>query len=671
MSGTFVLPPIENFPQCDYSVTDPSWNPASFTAISVGATSLVAGNRILWAAGSAQGPYVVSVGGTTGCVAALSTTDVPKLNARVNVGSDTWINTSGSVFAFSLVGGDRNIAPNHPHIYWSGNCYVHGADYVLMLTPGQYCVVTFWGSSLSITLDVSAFVANSDAAGNYPTVRHNADGGAFSANVQLTATTTSYKVTGLTYGWHTIRFEFDSVYGTDDCWTTPVGALKVTGFTLPYPTLIAAPGINTGLLQVDGDSIAAGVNVLGVGSSTGPDGTYYPQVNRAHLAFGRLLATYLGYEYNQIGYGGAGYVTAGIGNVPAYPQNADSYYSGVSKLTAAGLAKKQPDLRMLCFGTNDGSNVCAKWVQQRIRECKAQAPNGQIAVVVPPGGTARSEITSGVTNAIAENADGLVQLVDCGTIAGMTYSDGTHPDTAGHITYAAAIEANLPTLGLGSEVTQIWDFGAKSSLTLDGSGNVSAISSLVGSMTASQATAGTRPIYVPNERHPVIRFEGPGHTARYLAASSAPNVLASGGTIFLVVAHNVNEATVASVMYFNDVVIYLCLTAGNTWGIVEKISSADTQFSSGQTIGGGLALLTITASAISNIYLRTNGGNSTHITTATAFEVVGGQSFGNPYALCACDLAYCMVVNTALSGAPLANVEMQLLRRFRIPKATS
>ena len=80
---------------CQYTVVNSStWNPASFVPADVGATTVVAGDRILQPGGSAPGPYVA----TSATTATLSNTgaDAVVLNKRVNVGSATYIQTAAT-----------------------------------------------------------------------------------------------------------------------------------------------------------------------------------------------------------------------------------------------------------------------------------------------------------------------------------------------------------------------------------------------------------------------------------------------------------------------------------------------------------------------------------------------------------------------------------------------
>lgn len=89
----------QNYEACLYLVQNTAtWDPTNFVAADVGATAVVAGNRIL-CPGGVQGIYVA----TSPTAAAISNTgaDSVRKNARVNVGSDTWIQTGTVTAAFA------------------------------------------------------------------------------------------------------------------------------------------------------------------------------------------------------------------------------------------------------------------------------------------------------------------------------------------------------------------------------------------------------------------------------------------------------------------------------------------------------------------------------------------------------------------------------------------
>lgn len=329
------------------------------------------------------------------------------------------------------------ISVDNVSLYWSrDNVYVNGSSYALMLTPGSYLKTNFSGTFVAINLDVSKFWKAGVLAVNYPIVRYQIDGGAWTST-QLTSTTTALSVSGLSSGTHSLRFEYISFDPYGDVWNSPINALKVTSLSLDDGATVSIPTILPRLLRVDGDSITEGLRAI--------DTTDTPAGGSAVIAYPYLLAGLLNTELTKLGYGSQGWVSGWLGNIPTYPEAVDYYYNGVSRLSGGVLAHA-PDYWLIAQGTNDHDSDISSLVQTRIGQARIEAGAAcQIFVVIPFCGAEREAITSNYNAYIAANpSDTKVHLIDLGAISYGT-TDGTHPNAAGHQTIATALAAAINT----------------------------------------------------------------------------------------------------------------------------------------------------------------------------------------------------------------------------------
>lgn len=584
---------------------------------------------------------------------------------RGTSGATQWRQTAASgTPVFSLVtSGGGGIAANDPRIYYSPeNCYIGGATNVLLRVPGAFARVTFTGTAIKVLLSVARFVSNGTLAENYPTIRYQVDGGAFSANAKLTSTTTSIAITGLSPGLHTLRFELDSTYGVDDSWNTPVSSLQITGYQLDSGGAVVYQAVTAPRMRVDGDSIVAGVNTEGIGDPSGTVAPWYPDTNRASHTWPRLVADALGYDCAQLGYGGAGWFAAGIGNVPSVLESMDFYYGSVDRKRFTGKLADPPTIVVAALGVNDHSGDVSpavfQYMQRQRSECGSDT---YIVILVPPSGAQRANITTGFgLYTTAHPTDERVLLVDLGVGFTAETTDGTHYSAAGHVTVASALTPILQNM-LPATRVQDWDPGQSSLVTLDGNGRISSIASAIGTTIATQATAGKRPLLVTGP-HPAIRTTQA--TAENLALSAHPN-LAGPGTVILILRHNSDEGMVASVFFSNDLVFYVRLAASNTWGVIA-FQGVNTQYSSGQTVGLVPKMLTLRANNATDFWMYTNGGHAVHTTVATSWPNNGLSQIGNSAAAANVDILRVVAFDHYLSDSELLRAHSELAKKYGI-----
>lgn len=407
-------------------------------------------------------------------------------------------------------------------------------------TPGSYIRLAFTGTSVAVKFDVAAAVAASLAAGNYPIVQTVIDG-KFANDTQLSSSTTTVTVSGLSAGSHTIDVFFRAAEVNTDRWTTPVSALYFKGFTLDSGATYSAPPLRTKRMMYFGDSITEGYFVA---YQANPGG------NNALMTVPPQIAQALGAEYGHLGYSAQGYAVTGVGNVPVLNSAIPLYAAGRSKLSG-GLFTPAPDYIFVEHGVNGGA--ASADVQAVITTLRNAAPSAKIFILVPPSGMGRAGLAAGVA---AKSGDANLFLIDLGTEyqagvdtwgAGTQYaSDGVHRNLLGNAKvaagYAAKIQAALD--GNGATLT-----ARTVSLTLsDRNGNPRA--NLSGLKWAWFDGVGPHLLGKPTSQGSGATTNASG--ALSLAVNSA---LASGGTGWLVISDSAGNAAAASNAFAGPVVV--------------------------------------------------------------------------------------------------------------------
>lgn len=354
--------------------------------------------------------------GTTATVTGL--TAGTNYDFRVAATNSAGTGTYSSTATQSTTGTNVTVAVNTANLIWSPyNWRFSGSTFAVSQHPGAYVKFSFTGTLLSVAIDTADLVSGSVSAGDYPLLTYSIDDGAWA---EATVASTISLATGLAAGTHTAQIFIKNTIKTYDRWTTPISAVKITSFTLSSGSSIVTPtgsAIQRGdRMIVYGDSIAEGHRALtAVSDINGSDG---------RQAWGNLLGAALGAEVGIVGFSGAGWNTAGLGNsvrfyfasTPA-SQSWDKYSNGQSRLSGGALSPA-PDYIVVNYGTNDSGTVDATLagvVQGWLAAARAAAPSARIVIVIPFSRTKATAISDGFNAYQTATPDSNAKLVDLGT----------------------------------------------------------------------------------------------------------------------------------------------------------------------------------------------------------------------------------------------------------------
>lgn len=228
-------------------------------------------------------------------------------------------------------------------------------------------------------------------------------------------------------GQSDVRIVLDGFHELDPVWSG--AALLMADFRSAGGTTV--PLANGPLVVQVGDSITAGVLLRGAlgGTSAANSG--------GSLTYGRLAAVQVGAQPVQEGYGGVGVAeaTAGSGGVPGALKNQLLFYA---LRPDPGRYAAQVKAVTVNLGTNDAGRGISEAVFQTdytslLTLLKARYPNAKILALLPFNGVYASAIQAAVAAAGSR-----VQYVDTtGWVT--TFTDGVHPDEAGHDSGAARL----------------------------------------------------------------------------------------------------------------------------------------------------------------------------------------------------------------------------------------
>lgn len=358
------------------------------------------------------------------------------------------------------------IPPNDPAILHGlspANWYANGSSYLQTICPGAYLKAGFSGTSLVVTVDVSAMVAAGFPAKEYPWLSWSIDGGA-ERTVQLAAQSGAIPLAaGLDPSGHRFQLNVRSIDGVNQNRWTGVNSVKITGFIVDdgagfSPASLAAGGT----CLILGDSVPEGAwdQILPDGNSS--DFTNYSDDEDATASVAALLGRYLNCEYGQCCHGGIGFTVASGGGVPSVPASYLYQLSGVAR------SYGHPNyVFIISLGTNDPSLAPAVVTSFLSSLRNTVGPQTKIVEVIPFLGTHGAEITSGFAAFQTAHPGDNSQLIDLGApaaaIVQASKSDTSyhlHPDMAGHAALAAMIEPWLPPGFLTQPVSQTMPAGA-------------------------------------------------------------------------------------------------------------------------------------------------------------------------------------------------------------------
>jgi len=414
--------------------------------------------------------------------------------------------TNPSSMSYNVIAPPTIISVNNAGLFFSPyNWYFSGSSYAIAQNPGAYLKTNFTGTSAAINLSQDFLVSSATAAGYYPRIQYQVDGGSIT-DVQLTASTTSIVVaTGLTSGTHSLFVVYpgngNNSLSSPDRWQTPVQAIKFTGLTLDSGATVALPTLRPKSMLVYGDSISEGINVNGASGSA-------PNTDQdATKTVPWSLASSLNAEVGVKAFSSQGWTVSGIGGVvPFYTPGNDTNsswnkYSAGKSLLTSGLFTPAPDYIYINHGANDwgqgssDASVIAS-IDGWLPAVRAAAPNAIIFLVVPFGQFKASAIISAFNTYVAANpGDNKVFLVNLGSSGATGLSgggsssqsvDGIHPYAATNATLAAsmlpiiqsdinATDTTPPTVSLTSPSNAATVSGTTVSLTATSTDNIGVV----------------------------------------------------------------------------------------------------------------------------------------------------------------------------------------------------
>jgi hypothetical protein len=240
--------------------------------------------------------------------------------------------------------------------------------------------------------------------------------------------------TGLAPGMHDVVFMARGMEELFNRWNPPVVAsLNFVGFDVTGGALV--PTARPARLKIEflGDSLTEGVRVVMNNASD-------PWHTNGRLAYPCLVATALGAEWRQVGFGHQGILQAGHGNVPKAIDSLDWVYATVPRDAWAA------DVVVLNQGTNDrdaSGTTFAPAFAAYLGAIRKSYPSAKIFVLRPFGGYREAEIAA-QTNARITAGDANLFYVDTtGWLTAADYTEGLHPNVMGHEKATAAL---LPIL---------------------------------------------------------------------------------------------------------------------------------------------------------------------------------------------------------------------------------
>lgn len=310
-----------------------------------------------------------------------------------------------------------------PNVYFSGRWF-ETANGITTINQGAEIDARFSGTS--IAADITALAT-------MPCLAASIDGGTFE-RVQMTSSGAVSIASGLDNTEHNIRLIIDGVDEHDDLWSGHKGVVFnrfIVNNDESVKTVPIKP--NNRVVWFIGDSITAGINVLGKGAN--------PSVNSATHAYAFVCSTELNVSNIRIAFGSTGVTTGGSGGVPQV--------SGYIDNEAAGIpdgVDDYPDVIVINHGTNDAGAGYSDFVgnyRSVLNRLNIKFPGVVIYLMKPFNGAQKytfEAISSGYKNVVLVPSDEW-------NIA--SPNDG-HPDVSNSITAGMNLAETLKkSLGTG------------------------------------------------------------------------------------------------------------------------------------------------------------------------------------------------------------------------------
>lgn len=253
-----------------------------------------------------------------------------------------------------------------PDVYFLGRWFETDQG-VMTINQGAEIDAKFEGTSIS---------ANITALATLPCLAVSIDGEEFK-RVQMNTSGTVSLATGLSAGNHYIRLIIDGVAENDDLWVGHKGII-FTKFIVDSDESIKTTPVRAAnkVAWFIGDSITAGINVLGNGAN--------PTVNSATHAYDFIASTKLNLANIRIAFGATGLTCGGSGGVPSAINYLDYAASGVAESV-----EDYPDLIVVNHGTNDGSASATDYVNAYrtfLNQLSIKCPGIPIFAMIPFNG---------------------------------------------------------------------------------------------------------------------------------------------------------------------------------------------------------------------------------------------------------------------------------------------
>jgi len=273
--------------------------------------------------------------------------------------------------------------------------YKNGSTYYQTQHTSAYLKLKFTGTHLAFTQDTSHWQSGYTAG---PVFKYSIDGSTW----QYPSGSSSGTITlanSLVYGTHTCQIYWRVMVagGTQDLWTTPASSQRITGFILDNGESFLDPGMKSAKALWFCDSLGLGPTAGDVDTQADPAANFAAGLSAALVA-----------EYGSVAFGGQGYGSAGVSNVPQlYDGTTDSnqtwnkYFSGQSRLSA-GLFSPAPTYIICQQSINDyihstSSATYIANIKGALTAWRTAAPNAKIIIFTAfQGNLSTSSMPNGI-----------------------------------------------------------------------------------------------------------------------------------------------------------------------------------------------------------------------------------------------------------------------------------
>lgn len=333
----------------------------------------------------------------------------------------------------------------HSPYNWSAT-----ADFIKSNNPGAYIKAKF-NNSTTLSIECSSPDLNIALASStdYPFIRYCLNQKEWLTKQITSASSIIVLANGLSASsTYELELYIDRTKNSRDRWITPVESVELGKILIDNGGIFLDPSKKTKNAVIFGDSITEGQASLSASEASSVH-TYAP-----------LIATSLGAEYGQIGFGSQGWNRTGVGGVPFFTVAWDKFWNNNPRLVS-GLFTPVPDFLIVTHGTNDGINSVSDdavriSVESWLTSARvATGANCWIIIVVPFGGFKATALSDAVVSYLANNpTDSKTKFINLGAEAAKGISagslgsslyatDGIHPLHFSHMRIASQLSAAI------------------------------------------------------------------------------------------------------------------------------------------------------------------------------------------------------------------------------------